>query len=713
MSTFDPLPEGAGYAVVVGLGSVFAIGMIFTTFFLKRYAKEIMTSEEFTTCGRTVKTGLVSCAIVSSWTWSATLLTSTTQVYSNGISGGLYYASGATVQIALFACLAIKVKLRCPNARTYLELIYVRYGKITHMIFITWGLLTNTMVTAMLLTGGASVVTSLTNMNAAAACILTVIPCCAYASFGGLKSVILGDYVHTVIMLGIMLSFGFITWVTSHKLGSIDLIYDLVMEYAMENPKEGNAGGSYLTIKSQSGGIFFIINIISAFGTVFLDQGYLNKAISADPKSTYKGYILGGLAWWPIPCFISVTAGLGALALERTEYWPLSRALSPDEVASGLVLPTFAVALMGKSGGVLTLLMLFMAITSAFSAQLISVSSIITYDVYKTYINPKASGKNLIRASHIAIVSFAILLSGFSIMLYYVKVSMGYLFTLLGIVLSSGVIPMVCTILWNKQSWMAATFTPPIGTLLAITFWLVVTKLKYGSVTYDNTFQDFSVLTGNCVALLCPIITVPLLTYLKPQNFDWDRFLIIKRVIEEGEVKELEKDLEEDTTTDNSLQKGVPIHTNVSIKTNDLIELNREQFMEERKILAKAFKRCVVTCITLTISLLVLWPMPMYGTSYIFSKPFFRGWIIVLFIWLFFTIFMVVIYPIWESRRTLNIIVKGIYWDLSGQSHKVKEWQIRHPEELHVINSQINDQLANEFTSITSQIRYNNDIEKK
>ncbi|KAI5961911.1 DUR3 [Candida pseudojiufengensis] len=698
MSTFDPLPEGAGYAVVVGLGSVFAILMCLTTFFLKRYTKEIMTSEEFVTCNHAVKTGLISCAIVSSWTWSATLLC--TPMVSPAVS--------------------IKVKLRSPNCRTYLELIYVRYGKVTHIVFIIWGLMTNIMVTAMLLTGGASVVHMLTGMNPAAACILTVLSCVGYAVYGGLKAVILGDYVHTILMLSIMLVFGFVTWVTSDRLGSIDLIYDLVTEYALKNPKEGNAGGSYLTIKSESGGIFFIINIISAFGTVFLDQGYLNKAISADPKSTYKGYILGGLAWWPIPCFISVTAGLGAIALQQTKYWPIDRPLTPDEVASGLVLPTFAVALMGKAGGVLTLLMLFMAITSAFSAQLISVSSIFTYDIYRTYFNPNASGTQLIRASHVAIVVFAALLSGFSIMLYYLKVSMGYLFTLLGIVLSSGVLPQCLTILWNKQSWMAATLTPPIGTCLSITFWLVVTKLKYGSVTYDNTFQNDSVLTGNCVSLLAPLITIPILTYIKPQNFDWDKFLIIKRVDEEDELKEVEKELEIDVNNNsssesNSMNKTIPIQTNISIITNDLIELNREKFMEERKILSKAFKRCVITCISLTLALLVLWPMPMYGTSYIFSKPFFRGWIIVLFIWLFYTVFQVVLYPIWESRHTLSIIMKGIYWDLSGQSYKLKEWQLRHPEELHVVQSQINAQLNNELCEQMSrgQVRYIDDSEKR
>ena len=96
-----PLPQGAGYAVVVGLGFVFAIGMVGTTYALKRYNKEIMTAEEFATAGRSVKTGLIASAVVSSWTWSATLLTSTSQVFRNGIAGSIFYGAGATAQITL------------------------------------------------------------------------------------------------------------------------------------------------------------------------------------------------------------------------------------------------------------------------------------------------------------------------------------------------------------------------------------------------------------------------------------------------------------------------------------------------------------------------------------------------------------------------------------------------------------------------------------
>ena len=51
----------------------------------------------FSTAGRSVKTGLVAAAVVSSWTWAATLLQSTTVTYEYGVSGAFFYASGMSI----------------------------------------------------------------------------------------------------------------------------------------------------------------------------------------------------------------------------------------------------------------------------------------------------------------------------------------------------------------------------------------------------------------------------------------------------------------------------------------------------------------------------------------------------------------------------------------------------------------------------------------
>ena len=115
--------------------------------------------------------------------------------------------------------------------------------------------------------------------------------------------------------------------------------------------------------------------------------------------------------------------GLTALALENNPVFPTYPERIPHaDVTAGLVLPYAAVALLGKGGAAATLLLVFMAVTSASSAELIAVSSIWTYDLYQTYINPKASGKFLIRMSHTSCIVYAIVMAGFSTGLFYAGV---------------------------------------------------------------------------------------------------------------------------------------------------------------------------------------------------------------------------------------------------------------------------------------------------
>jgi Na+/proline symporter len=181
---------------------------ILVTWILKRYNNELQTSEMFSTAGRTVKSGLVASAVVSSWTWAATLLQSSGIAYRYGVSGPFWYASGATVQIILFATIAIELKRRAPNAhvschcivcvihranrfQTFLEVIKARYGTEAHIVFIVFGVMTNILVTAMLLTGGSAVVTALTGMPTPAACFLLPLGVVMYTMFGGIKATFL------------------------------------------------------------------------------------------------------------------------------------------------------------------------------------------------------------------------------------------------------------------------------------------------------------------------------------------------------------------------------------------------------------------------------------------------------------------------------------------------------------------------------------------
>lgn len=635
-----PLSQGFGYGIILGLGFAFALLMIFITWALKRYQNEVQTSEMFSTAGRSVKSGLVAAAVVSSWTWAATLLQSSAVAYKYGVSGPFYYASGATVQILLFATIAIELKRRAPNAHTFLEVIRARYGTTVHVVFIVFCLMTNILVTAMLLTGGSAVMTSLTGVSTTAACYLLPIGVVLYTLFGGIKATFITDYMHTVVILVVIFLFAFSAYATNAELGSPGAVYDALVKAAKQHPVEGNAEGSYLTMRSKEGGIFWIINLIGNFGTVFLDNGYYNKAIAASPVHAFPGYVIGGLCWFAIPWLCATTLGISALALEG------NARLSSDDVTAGLVLPFAAVKLLGYSGAVATTLMIFMAVTSAFSAQLIAVSSIFTYDIYQAYINPQAKGKRLVWISHMSCIVYSIIMASFATGLYYAGIGMGYLYLLMGVIISSAVFPGAMTLLWKGQNWIAAAVSPPLGLAISLIAWLVTASKQYGVLTVTTTGDNYPMLAGNVAALLSPVIISPVLTLIfGSQNYDYESMRQIRRV-DDSEV-------------------AADAHVDIELVPGEHGPIDTENEEEIRKLNKAALYSRTLT-VFMAFAMLILWPIPMYGTSYVFSKKFFTGWVVVGILWLFCTLFGVVVFPLYEGRESIVRVVRMMANDAMG-----------------------------------------------
>ena len=63
--------------------------------------------------------------------------------------------------------------------------------------------------------------------------------------------------------------------------------------------------------------------------------------------------------------------------------------LSNDEILQGLVMPASSYVLLGKGGAVLVIVICFMAVTSSGASEMVAVSSLFTFDIYRKYIHPK------------------------------------------------------------------------------------------------------------------------------------------------------------------------------------------------------------------------------------------------------------------------------------------------------------------------------------
>lgn len=99
----------------------------------------------------------------------------------------------------VFSNLAIETKRKAPNARTFLEIIRVRYGTVAHLSYMFFSLASNILVISSILIGGAAAINSLTGMSVYASLWLLLLSVSAYTIRGGLRATILTDYVSILL----------------------------------------------------------------------------------------------------------------------------------------------------------------------------------------------------------------------------------------------------------------------------------------------------------------------------------------------------------------------------------------------------------------------------------------------------------------------------------------------------------------------------------
>ncbi|KAK9834606.1 hypothetical protein WJX74_005599 [Apatococcus lobatus] len=569
-------------------------------------------SEHFNTAGRSVKTGLISVDIQSHWTWSSTLLQSANQAFQYGVAGPYWYAGAAVVQILCFGIIAVYIKKRAPTSHTVLEIVHARWGTGARIVFLYFLLVTAIIVSGQLILGGSAVITSLTGMNIYAAIFIIPFTVVLYTSTGGLKATFTSSYIHTVIIFIVLLIFMFNTYTTNHLLGNIGVIYDHLAKVSALNPVSGNQGGSYLTFWSIDGLKFGILQAVSCWGITIVDQAYWQSAIAARPSAAYKGYVLGGLLWFGIPFGLATSLGLAVRALDLP--------LTVTEAGDGLVPPAAAIALLGKFGGILIVIIILMAITSSGSAEMVSVSSLITYDLYKPYIAKHASGKHLLWVSRLMVAFFGLVMACVSVIFYKANINLNFLYFLMATATCGAVPPLAASVTWNKTGKYAAIFSAFLGQGLGVAAWLVEAHIQYGVLNTTTLQQINPALTGGCFSLGTSLISTIILSYLWPQNFDWNEM------------------------------RQISVFSDIS---KDKKSIAKE---ETKDALDNAEKKIWIWCIVLTFIFLFAWPLLALAPG-----GYFYFWVILSFIWGIVAAVLAFGLPIFESRFIIFRVLYSIF----------------------------------------------------
>jgi SSS family transporter len=517
------------------------------------------------------------------------------------------------------------------------EIVRARWGKTAHITFLCFAFAANVIVTSMLLLGGAATVEALTGMDYRLASFLIPWGVIIYTAAGGLKATFIASYIHTVIIFAVLVTMVLVVYIKGY---SSDQIYDYLewtISYTPEEcaqifsnesgsffdetkyacgPVPNNSGGSYLTMLSGNGLMFGIINIVGNFGTVFVDQSYWQSAIAARPASAAKGYLLGGLCWFAIPFSLATSLGLASTALMLP--------ITATEAGNGLVPPAVAEHLLGDIGAVLILIMLFMAIVSTGSAESIAVSSLVSYDIYREYFNPEATGEDILKVSRIVIVVFGLFMGAFSILLDAIGLGLGWVYLFMGIIIGSAVIPLWNLMTWDKASGKGAVIAAWTGLVLSVSSWLIAAKITGGEVTVATLGTDQVMLSGNLVAILSSgFIHYVYSKFIDPQEYDFSQL--------DAQIKLVENDT-----------------SGLEAEQQDPDELRRAH----RWITRRGY--------ILTVVLIIVWPLLSIPAK-VFSKDYFAFWVLLSIVWGFGAAITITILPIAESQSEIGAGFSGLW----------------------------------------------------
>jgi len=296
--------------------------------------------------------------------------------------------------------------------------------------------------------------------------------------------------------------------------------------------------------------------------------------------------------------------------------------ITADEAGSGLVPPAVADHLMGTSGAVLILIMLFMAIVSTGSAESIAVSSLVAYDIYREYIKPEATGEDILFVSRIVVVGFGLVMGALAILLYELGLNLGWVYLFMGIVIGSAVCPLWNMMTWSKASGTGAVVAAWAGFILAVVAWMVGAKIQSGSVSVDNLGTNEVMLAGNLVAILSSAAIHFVWSIVYPQNFDFST-----------------------------------LDSKILLVEQDLRGLSDEE--KDPKLLDEAERWISRRGYALTIILIIVWPLLSVPAG-VFSKSYFAFWVLVAIAWGFGAALIIIILPLVESADDINMVLGGM-----------------------------------------------------
>ncbi|KAF9066978.1 hypothetical protein BDP27DRAFT_944001, partial [Rhodocollybia butyracea] len=196
------------------------------------------------------------------------------------------------------------------------------------------------------------------------------------------------------------------------------------------------------------------------------------------------------------------------------------------------------------------------------------------------------------------------------------------------------------------------------GFVAGLVAWLVTTATLYeGVINVTTTGANFPMLAGNLASIGVGGILAMATSLIWPDDFDFN----ITRAINNPDAKsEPMKHQDKSEAEDMENKEGSEEAASPSVIDSTVAT---EEELDPVKLQA-AFRFAAWSSLALLLVLIILIPLPLFFAQTIYGVAGFSAWVIIGIIWTFTSTFVVVLYPLWESREALQLIGRGIIKDI-------------------------------------------------
>jgi Na+/proline symporter len=460
------LDPQVGWAILAG----FSILWVALGWYWGRHAKQL---DDYVLAGRRVGLALGTATAMATWVTSNTTMAAPQLALQIGVWGMLGYSLGS-VGLLMFAPLATRIRRLMPNGYTSGDFIRIRYGHAAWRVFLAISLFYSLGWLVSMGMAGGILIHALTGIPYHYGMTVILAICVGYTLLGGFRAVIGTDFIQALLILGGLI----VIAVLAIRHVGFDSIHAAVLA---ERPE-------LLNLLMPAAIMFLFNNLLFGIGEIFHSNVWWSRAFSFREGVGFKAYTLAGLLWAPIP----VVAGFVALAVP---------ALQLNVPAADMVGPMVAANLLGVTGAVLVLLMVFAALSSSLDSLLAATSILVVEDIYRRHMKPHASAEDMRRAAARIIVGLGVLtwllcaprLTTLAELLYFT-----------GAFVASTIWPIAAGLFWQRTNGSAAVAGMVLGSAA-------------GLYSYFAIGFYVAALVGAAVSMLCVLLG----TWLAPREFDW------------------------------------------------------------------------------------------------------------------------------------------------------------------------------------------------